>query len=176
MIEEATGTLSTYSKDVFGLAAEVSAITFVALGLVIALLLISLRFGTDLVIALNLGLYIGYLAHTNFPYLAKAREIGGESPDWWADVGVFVVFTLAGFFIFKRVISSAFMELEARWLDSVLLAVSTTLFIGVLTYALFPLPHTPIVTPIFTEWLSATYLFFWWLMLPLAVIFVVSRR
>ncbi len=177
MLGEATSTFTTYSKDVLGLAAEVSTITFIALGVLVALLVAGLRFGKDFVISLNLGLYIGYLGHTHFPYLAKAREIGGESPDWWADVGIFALFTLIGFFVLKRVIGSGFgFDDNARFLDALLLAFSTTALLVVLIFALFPIPHAPLLAPMITEWLSATYLFFWWLMLPLAVIFVVSRR
>lgn len=177
MIAGATDTFTAYSQNILGLVAEVSAITFVALGVFIALLIAGLRFGKDFVIALNLGLYVGYLAHTNFPYLAKARDIAGEAPDWWVDVGVFALFSLVGFFVLRRVIGSGFsFDDSPRFLDALLLSLSTTLLLMVLIFALFPIPHTPILTPLLTTWLSATYLFFWWLMLPLAVIFVVSRR
>lgn len=177
MLDTATGTLTTYSKDVFSLVAEVSTITFVVLGVLFALLILALHFGKEFVISLNFGLYLGYLAYRNFPYLTKARELGGDYPDWWFDIAIFIGFTLFAFFIIRRVIGSDFsFGGETRWLDALLLSVSTTLLIAALTYALFPIPHTPILTPLVTDWLSDPGLFFWWLIIPLISIFIVSRR
>lgn len=169
--------LTTYSKDVLSLTTELSVLSFMALGAVLIFIVIALRWGKENLVALNLGLYVSYLLYTAFPYLPRLRELGGDIPDWWIDAGVFGVCAVVTYYIFRKVMWSDFMsEGATRWLDAVLLSLSTTLFLSALVYILFPVSQTPLLTPILTEWLTNPAFFFWWLLLPLAVIFVTARR
>jgi|GEM_PF-2332425 len=169
--------LTTYSKDVLSLVTELSVISFMALGAVLLFIVVALRWGKENLVALNLALYVSYLLYTTFPYLAKLRTVGGDLPDWYADAAVFGLFTAVTYYIVRKVMWSDFMDEGAsRWLDAVVLSLTTTLFGAALIYVLFPVSQTPLLTPILTAWLTNPAFFFWWLLLPLAVIFVTSRR
>ena len=131
--------------------------------------------GRQAIINLIFGLYLALLISIHFPFY---DQLLGSLEDSQAiaagKLGIFVLFTLITTFLCARIMPDEFREnkLESL-LKKFLLAGAATILVMVFSFHVLPVTEfmTP-GTPIQSLFAPQEY-FFWWLLLPLAVLFVI---
>ena len=137
------------------------------------LLLYAMAKGRYALINVILALYLALLISLKFPYYDQIAEGSGEGTAV-AKILIFLSFVVAGTFLFRRHIPGDDYEPAFyRFWKKLLLACMGTVLIMIFSF--HALPVTEIITPgtpIQALFASADN-FFWWLILPLFVLFLV---
>ena len=138
-------------------------------------LFFALKFGRQTVTNIIFGLYLGLLISIEFPYFSVF--LGGVHDPTTSSIIrliVFGVFSLIATMLFHRILPREYDEsmFEAFWKKFLLAAAGTVL---VMAYSYHALPVTEIITPgtPIQFLFAAKSSFFWWLIAPLVVLFVV---
>ncbi len=120
-----------------------------------------------------LALYLALLIAIKFPYFDELTGADGQSSAI-TKILIFVAFIVAGTMLFRRHIPGddyepAFHKLSTK----ILLALMATIL--VMAYSFHALPVTEVLTPStpIQHLFAPEQNFFWWLILPLAVLFFV---
>jgi hydrogenase-4 membrane subunit HyfE len=120
-----------------------------------------------------LALYLALLVSIKFPYYEMLASGGGQSAAI-AKIIIFIVFVLIGIFLFRRHIPGDDYEpaFQSFW-KKILLSVMATIL--VMIFSFHALPVTEIITPgsPIQALFASEQNFFWWLVLPLIVLFFV---
>jgi hydrogenase-4 membrane subunit HyfE len=138
-------------------------------------LLFSLSHGRQAIINVICGLYLALLVSLQFPFWDTV--VGFEDPKnvATAKLAVFFFFTLLATWLFYRVMPDEFRERRFESLGKkIMLAFAATVL--VMAYSFNVLPVTEFLTPgspIQSIFAPSEY-FFWWLIAPLIVLFLVS--
>lgn len=131
--------------------------------------------GKQSLINLILGLYLALLISLKFPYYDTI--LGGtqaaSSTDSIIMIALFAVFTFAGTFMFSRLIPRDYEDAGFRGLPKKILFAALASIL-VMAYSYHALPITDLITP--GSPIQALFgpesNFFWWLLVPLAGLFL----
>ncbi len=159
--------VSTYTVDV------------VVVGILFLLLSwFALRYGKGRIIALILALYVALLTFTYFPYQGWFRFLGeGERQVLLSKGGIFLLMVVIVTLVLSRSISGEFPFWGImRTLEVSLLSGSATLLLLSFWYQVLPFSGLYTFGAPIASLFGASQLFFWWLLIPLGVIFALSRR
>ncbi len=119
------------------------------------------------------ALYLALLVSIKFPYFDELTGTGGQSAAV-TKILIFVAFIVAGTMLFRRHIPGDDYEpaFQKLWIKVLLATMATVL---VMAYSFHALPVTEILTPStpIQHLFAPEQHFFWWLILPLAVLFFV---
>lgn len=140
----------------------------------VTLLIFVMVQGRRALTSLILGLYLGLLFSVIFPYYDQIfNTLNGALNDTLIRVLFFAIFTAAGALLFDRLLfyridESAFESLPKK---SALAFIATVL---ILAFSYHVLPFSPYMAPesIIPMLFSPEDVFFWWLILPLLVLFL----
>jgi len=130
--------------------------------------------GRQGVINLIVGLYLALLISLEFPYYAQLLgALESSQSVSMAKLALFLFFTIITTMLCFRIMPDEFREnkFESFW-KKFLLALSATILIMIFSFQVLPVTEfmTP-GTPLQTLFGPAEY-FFWWLLLPLGILFV----
>lgn len=131
--------------------------------------------GRQSLINLLMGMYFGLFLHTFFPFTnTLIEQAGSDKSEAMMSVAIFVVLSVLGTILFSRLMPREYLEGTFESLGKkIFLAVAAMIL--VMTLSLHYLPVGEIInigTPI-PEFLLTEKLGFLWLVLPLAVMFVI---
>lgn len=118
-----------------------------------------------------LALYLAFLVTLKFPYYASLGS-GDAEGGAIAKILIFLAITIVGIMLFRRLIPGDDYEPAFAGLSrKMLLAIAGTIL--VMIFSFHALPVTEIITPgtPIQALFASPENFFWWLMLPLAVLF-----
>ncbi len=157
--------------SVWGSVAHVSFDVVVILLLFLGLTAFSFYFGKSKSIALLISSYIALFIFPSFPFLK------GDTAAASVSLGLFVALWFIIFFLIKRVVSTEFpYSLLKKLLESALLALSLLCVIFVSAYHFLPIDtiyhFSNLIAPLF----SPEKYIFYWLSIPIIVVFFVARR
>ncbi len=130
--------------------------------------------GRQAVINLVVGLYFALLISLEFPYYETFLKNAGDAQS--TAVGkiiLFIVFTVLATLLIKRLMPDEYKEKKFEsFFKKILLAIGGTILVMVFSYHVLPITDflTP-GTPIQSLFAPNEY-FFWWLLLPLAVLYI----
>lgn len=137
------------------------------------LLLYGMAKGRYSLVNVILALYLAFLVTLKFPYYASLGS-GDAEGGAIAKILIFLVLTIVGMMLFRRLIPGDDYEtaFSGLWRKILLASVATVL---VMIFSFHALPVTEIITPgtPIQELFASSEKFFWWLMLPLAVLFFI---
>ena len=130
--------------------------------------------GRQATINIIFGLYLALLISIEFPYTAYLTEgLGSSLAQSVGKLVLFAVFTILATWLFAHVMPDEFKEKKFEsFLKKVLLALSASILVMAFSFHVLPVtefltPGTPLQTAFAPE-----SLFFWWLLLPLGVLFM----
>ena len=130
--------------------------------------------GRQATINIIFGLYLALLISIEFPYTAYLTEgLGSSLAQSVGKLVLFAVFTILATWLFAHVMPDEFKEKKFEsFLKKVLLALSASILVMAFSFHVLPVtefltPGTPLQTAFAPE-----SLFFWWLLLPLGVLFI----
>lgn len=135
--------------------------------------LIAIFRGRQAIINLIFGLYLALLISIEFPFYEKLLGTVTGSVAAGIKLGLFAVFTVLATWLFSRVMPDEFREKKIETMGKkVLLALSATILVMIFSFQVLPVtefltPGTPI-----QSFFGPQEFFFWWLLLPLAVLFI----
>ncbi len=136
---------------------------------------VAMSFGRQTITNVILGLYLAFLISLQFPYyeslLAKTDGVKAES---LLIVGIFLLFAVISTLLFVHILPREYSEktFEGFW-KKIVLALAATVLVTSFSYHAIP------VTDLITPGSPVSYLFgseksfFWWLLAPLFVLFIV---
>lgn len=137
-------------------------------------LALALLKGRYALINVILALYFGLLLYIKFPYFDFFLSADSATGNAVVRIVIFLVFTIIGIMIFRRHIPGDDFEYAFQHFKrKIILALMATVLI--MAYSYHVLPITELVTPgspIHALFGQESY-FFWWLALPLFVLFFV---
>ena len=131
--------------------------------------------GRQAMINIIFGLYLSLLILIEFPYTTYLTEnLGGSVAQSAGKLILFLVFTVLTTWLFAHVMPDEFQEKKFEsFFKKVLLAGSASIL--VMAFSFHVLPVTDFLTP--GTPLQALFapegLFFWWLMVPLVILFLI---
>lgn len=137
------------------------------------LLFYAMAKGRYALINVILALYLALLISIKFPYYEEVARSGGDSAAI-AKILIFLAFVIAGTILFRRHIPGDDYEPAFhRFWKKILLASMGTIL--VMIFSFHALPVTDIITPgtPIQSLFAPAENFFWWLILPLVVLFFV---
>jgi hydrogenase-4 membrane subunit HyfE len=131
--------------------------------------------GRQTIINLICGLYFALLISSQFPYYdIVLKDLTESTVIAAAKLVIFILFTFLSTWLFKRIMPEEYREGKFETFHKkILLACAATILVMLFSFSILPVtefltPGTPIQS-IF----APTQFFFWWLLLPLAVLFFV---
>lgn len=158
------------TSSIYGLIHE-SFFMLVVFGVFLGIALLKGRYA---LINTILALYLALIVSIKFPYYGFF--LGNQSKGTQAVVMIviFALFTLAGFFLFRRHIPGDDFEKMFKnfWKKALLASMATVL---VMAYSYHALPVTDLITPgsPIQTLFAPDQNFFWWLIAPIVVLFFV---
>jgi len=130
--------------------------------------------GRQATINIIFGLYLALLIHIEFPYTDYLTEnLGGSVAQSLGQLVLFFIFTILATWLFAHVMPDEFKEKKFEsFFKKILLAGAASILVmafsfHVLSVTDFLTPGTPLQTLFAPEGL-----FFWWLMVPLVILFL----
>jgi len=130
--------------------------------------------GRQALINLIFGLYLALLILVEFPYTTYLTEnLGGSLAQSIGKLLLFSIFTILATWLFARVMPDEFREKKFEsYFKKILLASAASILVMAFSFHVLPVtdfltPGTPLQTLFAPEGL-----FFWWLMVPLVILFV----
>lgn len=136
--------------------------------------LLAVALGRQAIINIIAGLYFALLLSVHFPYYDTLLSF---TSDPWVisltKLAIFMVFTSLAVWLFARIMPSAFRETKFESFGKkLLLALAATIVVMIFSFNVLPVSEflSP-GTPIQSLFAPQEY-FFWWLILPLVVLFV----
>lgn len=130
--------------------------------------------GRQAMINIIFGLYLALLILIEFPYTTYLTEnLGGSLAQSIGKLILFGIFTLLATWLFAHVMPDEFREKKFEsFFKKILLAGSASILVMAFSFHVLPVtdfltPGTPLQTLFAPEGL-----FFWWLMIPLVVLFL----
>lgn len=139
------------------------------------LLIFSMVRGRQALTNLILGLYLAFLISLKFPYYDQI--LSEEKSDSTIIIVIFAIFTIIATILFGRLMITELDEPAFEGFNKkILLAAAGAIL--VMTYSFHALPVTELITPgsPIQSLFAPEANLFWWLLLPLAVIFFVFKR
>lgn len=131
--------------------------------------------GRQAVMNLVVGLYLALLISLEFPYYdALLGKLPSPEQAAFAQLALFILFTIAGTWLCFRIMPDEFREKKIETLGKKwLLAAAATVLVMIYSFHVLPVTEfmTP-GTPIQSLFAPAEY-FFWWLIVPFVVLFIV---
>jgi fumarate reductase subunit D len=131
--------------------------------------------GRQAMINIIFGLYLALLILIEFPYTAYLTEnLGGSVVQSLGKLVLFFIFTVLTTWLFAHVMPVEFKEKKFEsFFKKILLAGAASILVMVFSFQVLPVtefltPGTPLQTLFAPEGL-----FFWWLMVPLVVLFII---
>ncbi|HEY4502401.1 MAG TPA: hypothetical protein VJH21_01030 [Candidatus Paceibacterota bacterium] len=175
---EALTKISLYGNSAVAHTRELSIASIVVIVTTVFLFIFAIQFGKDRIIAFILALYIGLLTFLNFPYTEKFLLFKESESGTLISHGIiYLVFVLLSYVITERLVWAEYPPRSSgRFVEAFILAISGAVFLLSFAYNILPIASSySFVTPI--ELLFApSQFFFWWLILPLVSIFILTRR
>jgi uncharacterized membrane protein len=139
-----------------------------------ALLGISVFKGRQAIINLTVGLYMALLISYVFPfYDTLLKSLQTSQSIATAKLGIFLIFTSITTALMYRIMPDEFRENKLESLGKkIILALGATVLVMIFSFQVLPVtefltPGTPI-----QSLFAPTEYFFWWLLLPLVILFV----
>ena len=130
--------------------------------------------GRQAMINIIFGLYLALLILIQFPYTSYLTEnLGGSVAQSFGKLVLFSIFTILATWLYAHVMPDEFREKKFEsFFKKVLLAGSASILVMVFSFQVLPVtefltPGTPLQTLFAPEGL-----FFWWLMVPLVILFL----
>jgi fumarate reductase subunit D len=131
--------------------------------------------GRQAMINIIFGLYLALLILIQFPYTDYLTEnLGGSVAQSIGKLVLFSIFTILATWLYAHVMPDEFREKKFEsFFKKVLLAGSASILVMVFSFQVLPVtefltPGTPLQTLFAPEGL-----FFWWLMVPLVILFLI---
>lgn len=139
--------------------------------------LYSVRYGKSRSIAAIISLYIGMLLFLSFPYLEEATLLkASEAQVMLSQAAVFLFgAALVHAIVSRSVLAEYPMQPLLKYLQVALLSLSGTALLFAFAYHTLPLGALYNFDASIDNLFSSQY-FFWWLVLPLAALFITTRR
>ncbi|OGG54381.1 hypothetical protein A3D62_00430 [Candidatus Kaiserbacteria bacterium RIFCSPHIGHO2_02_FULL_49_11] len=136
-----------------------------------------LRYGKSGSVSLMLSLYVGILAFISFPYREKIALYGSsEFQVALLYILAFCVGVFVAHYIVRRFVFAEYpMSRVVRIAQAALLAAGSTGLLFAFAYHALPVSTLYDFDAVIDSLFSSQY-FFWWLVAPLAVLALVSRR
>lgn len=131
--------------------------------------------GRQAAMNLILGLYLALLLSMQFPYFnSLATSAGSATSQSIIQIGIFMVFTVAATALFGRLMPDEFLEKTFESFGKkILIAFVATVLLLAFTYQVLPIGELiDTSTPLQSLFSNSEY-FFWWLLLPLVVLFFI---
>ena len=130
--------------------------------------------GRQAIINIIFALYLALLISVEFPYYNKVLgTINGAVSVSAAKLGIFLIFTILATILCFRIMPDAFREMKLEsFSKKFTYALCATILVMVFSFNVLPVtefltPGTPI-----QSLFAPTQYFFWWLILPLAALFI----
>ena len=131
--------------------------------------------GRQAIINLIFGLYLALLISLEFPYYSKLLgSISSTQSIAIAKLALFALFTFITTWLFSRIMPDEFQEKKTETMGKkFMLAVGAAILVMIFSFHVLPVTEflTP-GTPVQSLFAPEGY-FFWWLLLPLAILFLV---
>lgn len=166
------------SKDALGAVTNMSLDTIILITIFVVFLVYGLRYGKYRMISLVISFYIVIPIISFFPYLNTLSFLG-ESVNaiTYSQIGVFLLIVIFLNVILSRFICEEFPSRGLRRLvEAGLLSASSGGLLLAIAYHIIPITALhDFAGPIDALFASAT-MFFWWLIIPLAVLLFTVRR
>jgi amino acid transporter len=135
---------------------------------------VALTRGRHALINIIFSLYLALLVALKFPYFSLFIGTESKATDAVVMIVIFLIFTALGMFLFrKHLLADDYERAFEHFWSKFALAIMATIL--VMAYSYHALPVTELITP--GSPIQALFApeqnFFWWLMLPLVVLFFV---
>lgn len=164
---EVTDFVQTFSLDLVVIATTL-----------LILFAFSIRFGKGAIITLIFSFYVGLLTYLHFPYTERFLFFTEtETQLFFSNAVIFIAFVIISYIILGRVVYSDFLKKRhERLIEAGLLSAAATLLLLAFSYQI--LPVTTLYNfgePVDALFESSTF-FFLWLVIPLGVVLLTTRR
>lgn len=139
-------------------------------------LAIALRKGRQTTVNIIFGLYFGLLLSLQFPYYdTLLAGVDSDSGQALFRILLFSVFAVLSTWLFARVLPREYSErMFEGFFKKLALASAGAVLVVLFSHNVLPIPELiNITTPLSTYFAQSEY-FFWWLLAPLIVIFLVN--
>lgn len=173
-----TTTITGYLAQATDLIRDFS-LDFIIIAITFAVLFVlSIHFGKGAIITLIFSFYVGLLVYLHFPYIERFLFFTEtETQLFLSNAIVFLTFVIISYVTLSRVVYADFSEKTAgRLLEAGLLSASAALLLLAFSYQILP------VTTLYNFGAPVDLLFepsnffFLWLIIPLAMVILTTRR
>ena len=164
---EAADLVQTFSLDFI-----IIAVTFAVL------FLLSMRSGKGTTITLIFSFYVGLLTYLHFPYIERFLFFTEtETQLFLSNAIVFLAFVIISYVTLSRVVYADFSEkTPTRLLEAGLLSAAATLLLLSFSYQILPVTTLYNFGAPVDSLFEPSNLFFLWLMIPLVIVILTTRR
>ncbi|KND47363.1 MAG: hypothetical protein AB199_02960 [Parcubacteria bacterium C7867-004] len=164
--------INTYATGGLGDIISFASNFLVLIVLTVVLFLFAMRAGRAVFTSLVIALYAGYGLYTVFPYKEMLAGSGGTVATA-SNLVLFLGLSFVPYLLLRKIATSGLMRINP--LIMIILSVATAGFILVLGYQSFDLGSLLPLTPMLESILMPEQYFFWWLVAPLAGLFIAAR-
>lgn len=176
-MQQAKGLLAS-STDALSAVTNMSLDTVILITIFVVLLVYGLRYGKYRMISLVLSFYIVIPIISFFPYLQNLSILGeSANATLYSQIGVFLLIVIFLNIILSRFICEEFPSRGMRrFFEAGLLSISSGGLLLAISYHIIPITALyDFAAPVDSLFASAA-MFFWWLIIPLAVLLFTVRR
>jgi len=131
--------------------------------------------GKNKLLAFLFSLYVSGFLFENFYYLDKIVKGGTMMERFWFEVLIFLFLAVVLTVVFSRIFEPSFDSGPKNWLKSFLLSFSSIGLLFSYLFHIFPAKDVFTFSPLVQNLFASNNAFFWWLFIPLIVIFLTRR-
>lgn len=143
----------------------------VLIGLIVLGTGVTFFLGKSKAVALLLALFSAIPLYQSFPFVTQLTVATGALPQALNILGIFLAFAVLMFFILNKYIVGDFFGGE--FFKSVIFGIAFAALILALFQFVLPLDALYNFGPNIDKWFSGNFVLFWWLAVPLGIIFFV---
>ncbi len=143
----------------------------VIIGLVVVGTGLTFFLGKSKTVAFLLALFAAIPLYQSFPFITQFTVATGALPQALNVLGIFLAFTVLMFFVLNKYIVGDFIN--GNFFKSVILGIAFTALVLALSYFVLPVESLYDFGPNIDKWFTGNFGLFWWLVIPLGIIFFV---
>lgn len=143
----------------------------VIIGLVIVGATFTFFMGKSKAVALLLALFSSITLFQVFPFTKQLTVLTGALPIALNVLGIFLIFTIALYFLLNKYVIGDFVE--GNFFKSVIVGIAFTALILAIIQFVLPLDAVYNFGPKVDMWFTGNFGLFWWLLAPLGIIFFI---
>lgn len=143
-----------------------------------ALFTLSMHLGKGAIITLIFSFYVGLLTYLHFPYIERFLFFTeNETQLFLSNAAIFLAFVIISYVTLSRVVYADFSEgAPERIFEAGLLSAAATLLLLSFSYQILPVTTLYNFSESVDLLFEPSNLFFLWLVIPLAIVILTTRR